>query len=389
MILAVLTSIRMTWLNKCMGGLDKAYKIHKSAAIYFLMLSLLHWLMEKVPGWLIAAGVIEHPGELGDDSLFSEVELFLWESGVTIVEYIIYGLFILGGVALTSRIPYKYFRWSHKLFPLICLLFIYHSATVQFKDRWLTTSGGYLLLILLAIGALASVIGLFQIIGFNKRYNSEVAAIKKHNNVVEITLKSEKAINYRPGQYAFLTFSHDKEPHPFTIASSGTDPHQHRFAIKELGDFTQRLFNHVRTQDPVRIEGPYGEFKFDDSRQKQVWIATGIGITPFLSKMEFMIKNKEIHRDILLVYCSRGEIDKQYPSDLSGLCRESGVKLKYINTDNDESITADSFSRISGDIAEASIWFCGVSNLLDIVKTSLKKNNISLERLHFDSFSMR
>lgn len=389
MVLTVLTSIRLTWLNKQMGGLDKAYKIHKSAAIYCVVLSVLHWLMEKIPGWLVKAGAIAHPGKLGDSSVFTSAELFLWHSGVTIVEYLMYVLIIFVVVALSKKVPYKYFRWSHKVFPIMCILFFYHSATVQLKDHWLTTPSGYLLLVLMAIGVLASVIGLLQMIGFNKKVQSRIVSINKHGDVLEVTLKTDKKFIYRPGQYAFLSFDHNKEPHPFTIASSGLDPHNHTFSIKQFGDFTRDLPSKAQLQQKVVLEGPYGEFMFDDDQGEQLWVATGIGITPFMAKMAQMKQCQSPIKPTRLIYCGRGPLENQYPGNLQQLCQESGVQLQYIDTRQDGKITTDSFIDLAGRLDDASVWFCGNTQLLAVIRSALGTMGVNPRNLHFDSFDMR
>ena len=57
-----------------------------------------------------------------------------------------------------------------------------------------------------------------------------------------------------------------------------------RIVVKACGDFTGQLVGSVDVGDVVQVEGPYGHLTqrhFKSS--EQVWIAGGIGITPFLS----------------------------------------------------------------------------------------------------------
>ncbi|WP_400165331.1 FAD-binding oxidoreductase [Escherichia coli] len=73
----------------------------------------------------------------------------------------------------------------------------------------------------------------------------------------------EHAIDYSPGQFAFLTFAHSKESHPFTIASYTKEKNTLRFAIKNLGDYTSTLASSIKIGQSAFVEGPWGKFDLD------------------------------------------------------------------------------------------------------------------------------
>lgn len=37
---------------------------------------------------------------------------------------------------------------------------------------------------------------------------------------------------------------------------------------------------------PVTVEGPYGCFNFEDQQASQIWVGGGIGITPFIARLD-------------------------------------------------------------------------------------------------------
>nr|WP_246253992.1 hypothetical protein [Comamonas jiangduensis] len=92
----------------------------------------------------------------------------------------------------------------------------------------------------------------------------------------------------------FASFEGLEGPHPFTIASAPdgyarTDDGRQllRLVIKPLGDYTQTLHARLQPGQTVRIEGPYGHFDGQGAaRRVQVWIAGGVGITPFLALLQ-------------------------------------------------------------------------------------------------------
>jgi len=108
-------------------------------------------------------------------------------------------------------------------------------------------------------------------------------------NVTELTLKPlGRSLAFTPGQFVFAAFYDGAgyhgcgEYHPFTIASRPGDGWL-RLIVKALGDCTRRM-QRMRPGAVVRIHGPFGAF-FNpaDRKSAQIWIAGGIGITPFLA----------------------------------------------------------------------------------------------------------
>src|SRR5690606_37760064 len=74
----------------------------------------------------------------------------------------------------------------------------------------------------------------------------------------------------------------------FTISSAWRDDGLLRFSIKGLGDYTRSLPARLRVGDGVTVEGPYGRFDFRPNGRPQILVAGGIGITPFLARLQDM-----------------------------------------------------------------------------------------------------
>ena len=108
------------------------------------------------------------------------------------------------------------------------------------------------------------------------------ARIKK--SFFEISMVPEhKPIKYKSGQFVFVRFYNQrltKESHTFSIASKSNDETL-RIVVKKLGDYTSNM-EELKVGDKVAVEGPYGRFNYKNYSRDQVWIAGGIGITPFL-----------------------------------------------------------------------------------------------------------
>ena len=72
----------------------------------------------------------------------------------------------------------------------------------------------------------------------------------------------------------------------FTLASAW-DPEQARVqvVIKSLGITPARWRNACGAGDADTTEGPYGCFTFAGEARRQIWVAGGIGVTPFMARL--------------------------------------------------------------------------------------------------------
>jgi predicted ferric reductase len=138
--------------------------------------------------------------------------------------------------------------------------------------------------------------------------------------------------DYLPGQFQFVTFDRGRgEEHPFTIATSPATAGSHASTIKASGDFT-RTVGALRPGDLVGIQAAFGRFSHllgPDSR-RLVFIAGGIGITPFMSMLRYMRDRRE-DRDVVLFYANRTEDDIVFRKELDGIAALMAPRLRVIH----------------------------------------------------------
>ena len=111
-------------------------------------------------------------------------------------------------------------------------------------------------------------------------------------------------VPFRPGQFAWLKIGASPfvfEEHPFTIASTATQPWRKEFAIRPLGDFAESLVG-LRPGSRVYLDGPHGNFTLDGLHSSAfVFIAGGVGVTPMLSMLRTMAERGDRRRAVLIV----------------------------------------------------------------------------------------
>ena len=203
------------------------------------------------------------------------------------------------------------------------------------------------------------------------------------------------------GQFAFVTFSTDEGAHPFTIASApnalGTSAEGEpllRLVIKPLGDYTRTLRQRLRAGQRVDIEGPYGCFDGAGARHRQqVWVAAGVGVTPFLALLEARQSGAgatDTDRAAAVVqmhYSTRDAQRDPLLERLQSLCAQAQppVQLTVHDGAQGQRLTPQDLQGSSD--AALDIWFCGPQGLGDALHQHARGPRPW--RLHRESFVMR
>jgi 3-phenylpropionate/trans-cinnamate dioxygenase ferredoxin reductase subunit len=140
-----------------------------------------------------------------------------------------------------------------------------------------------------------------------RRHRYVVAEVKQAApTAVTVVLHAigHEGIPFEAGQFAWLKLGGSPfvfEEHPFTIASTATEPWRKEFTIKALGDFSE-LVAGLRPGRTVYLDGPHGRFTLADLPANGfVFVAGGVGVTPMLSMLRTMADDSDPRPALLLV----------------------------------------------------------------------------------------
>lgn len=387
MSLCMILALRLKWLDKYLNGLDKAYRLHKWLGIVALIATLTHYWFTQGTKWLVGLGILERPVRnrppLDPNAAFSIEQ---WLNGLRgaaegVGEWAFYLALVLMVIALVKRIPYHWFKKCHTFLAVSYLLLVFHAA-ILIKFPYWKQPIGWLMAVLMFAGSYAAMITLLNGIGKKARYQGKVVAIKPLAQMqsVELTLAVENWQGHQAGQFVFLR-SAKGEAHPFTIASAWQPSKPHlRFVIKQLGDYTQQLAQHFPVGQQVEISGPYGNFNFQDNTPEQIWIAAGVGITPFMAALEQGGFTKPI-----TLYYSYHNADPKWLNELKQRAEQANVTLILWHSQTQGRLTATTLKQHSPNIAQAGIWFCGSSEFA----RQLLADGLLSQHFHQELFEMR
>lgn len=393
MSIAMILATKSTWFENFVDGLDKSYRLHKWLGIAAFVFALVHWLWSELPGWI---GLEDGEYYEDYDSFSGEVNRggnileSLDSYGRTIGEYCFYLVVILLVIALVKKIPYRFFVKTHIIMAVVYLGLVFHAITLMDFGYW-TQPIGVVMYILMLAGTLSALIILFGQAGKRRKVVGIIKSIITYPKMDMFELSVEIGYNWKghkEGQFAFLKFKDAEPPHPFTISSawnSNTD--EISFTIKALGDYTNTLINKLKVDDSIMLEGPYGCFTFENNISSQIWIAGGVGITPFLARMEQLAKSKN-KQEINFFYTVK-DLDSDLEKKLKELVEAANINLHLFNTLENERISGEKIRHSVLNWKSTSIWFCGPSKMGTSIKKDLKKNEFNIKNFHQELFKMR
>ena len=196
--------------------------------------------------------------------------------------------------------------------------------------------------------------------------------------------KADK-LKYSAGQFAFFTFPSisNREQHPFTISGHPYNE-ELRITIKGLGDYTNNIVSKLTIGDIALVEGPYGHFSSKHiKKHDQIWIAGGIGITPFLSLCKDMHPNK-----IKLFWCVNDEDEAVYKDELEKIARNnSNFEFVIWSSKTSGYLSADKLG--INNYTDKAYLICGPNSLKENLTQQLKQNNVSTKNIYDEEFAFR
>lgn len=155
-------------------------------------------------------------------------------------------------------------------------------------------------------------------------------------NSVDFVFRTDKQLVYRPGQYMEWTLPHSHIDNRgnrryFTLASSPTEQTL-RLGVKfyePSSSYKQALIDMTTTTDMIAAQVS-GDFVLPrNAKTKLVFIAGGIGVTPFRSMVKYLLDSHE-QRDIVMLYAANSPQDIAYKDVFDQAQQELGMVTTYV-----------------------------------------------------------
>lgn len=363
---------RFKIVESLFGGLDRVYLTHKWLGIWALAFASFHFAFAAEHDAWITMPILELP-----------------RFATRLVRQLAFlALMLIVLLALNRNIPYRVWRWWHKLSGPLFLIVVLHWLSFRSPIALGEPAG-----IWLAAMSAAGIAGagykllLYPFVARHGLYR--VVAVSPGPSAMHLELEPvQRPIAFNPGQFGFLRMKEDglREPHPFTIAS-GSDGRVH-FVIRALGDYTRELVARTVPGMHAEIYGPYGRFERRPAA-REVWIAGGVGITPFISWLTDP-KAERFENVTLFYFFTPG---REFPSAevIRELAGERGAACVPVADGPSSSDFAEHLGRIAaaGDPKEVVVSFCGPAALLDAIREPIRATGIPDSKLRYEHVEFR
>lgn len=190
-----------------------------------------------------------------------------------------------------GRIKYRPWKYIHYLAYIALPLSLLHIPSIGTSYRALSFPRAYFMSVLF-LAVLFTVLRLRHLFMLGRADY----VISRHNKIAQNTMLLQlkplgRAITPRNGQYVYLQSNLLGLGHPFSVLQFDELTGSLTLAYKVFGDFTRDLAN-LQPGTHLYVDGPYGEFtkqKWGSPQQPAVFLAGGIGVTPFV---DYILQNQ-------------------------------------------------------------------------------------------------
>jgi len=222
--------------------------------------------------------------------------------------------------------------------------------------------------------------------------------IRRSPNVESFRFIADQSFDFLPGQFCQVIFDtsnpNNKEANKYLSFSSS--PTKNYFEVtKKLSTsiFSNRLRS-LKKGDKVSFKAPFGNCVFKDSFKKVGFLIGGIGITPVISILEYIV-DKDINTDALLLYSNSTEEDIAFKQELdTWQSRNRRIRVIFTVTScqpQDERcergyIDKELLHKKTDDVKERIFYIFGPPKMVDAMKNICLESECVAENIKIENF---
>lgn len=368
-------STRHKVLDNLFDGLDKSYIYHKYLGISALLMVFVHDITISIG----KRSEIQAGNHIPRDpyAMYGSFSMYLF-------------VIIILVAILAKKLNYERWKTIHKFMLIGYILGIYHYYGSANYAVFSINAFSIWLNIVNCIGILSAIYSIFfyEKTAFKYRFK-----VKKLETVAKGTLEITGSalgtnMNFKSGQFAFLKIL-DKDnkfaSHPFTISEAPKNG-QLQFTIKDLEDDTKALFDTLKIGDEFVVAGPHGKFNYKAETKNQIWIAGGIGVTPFRSFLQAGIP-KDYSIDFFYAY--NNEEEGAYVDELQELVCSDNLRLHLFNSKEKGFLSVEEINKYVKTEETIDVYFCGPKPMRGNLKKQFISSKLKVRKFHYENFQFR
>lgn len=367
----LLLMVREPLIVRWFGGLERMYRWHHAFGLWACTVLLAHPLV-------LAAAVLPTSATRAWN-LLSPAR---WFPSNALGWAALFGLMAGIAASLSRRIRYATWRRLHMSLSFAVLLGVVHA----FAYRGFDTS------VLLVAVSSALAVG-WRVLRADRGFGAhpyEVTSVTQiASQTTEIVLTPLAApLAIAPGQFVMVAFfagPHYQgcgEFHPYTVCDlrHGSPV----LAVKALGDCTNKI-QCLQRGVAARVQGPYGQFLLEASRSPSLWIAGGIGVTPFIARL----RAGDVTTPTELIYTYRRPDAAPYLAELQEQADHQPLfGLRTLVAQEDPRPVFALLDDVQ-DLNSREVYMCGPPLFVRAVVEELHRRGVADSNIHFEAFDFR
>lgn len=214
----------------------------------------------------------------------------------------------------------------------------------------------------------------------------KITHIKQESpNAISLVFTKTQDFFYYPGQYLDIKLPVNDplgNTRAFTISSSPTEDFLMITFKKGITPFKKHLEN-LKIGDEIESSHPAGTFILDET-EPAIFIAGGIGITPFRSMIKYAL-DQDFKKPITLIY-SNSNNNFTFKDELTQWQNHKSLKLQYTNTSQQSRLNGTYIATIVAMCVNYIFYISGSENFITEIKKHLVSLGIEGFNIRTDSF---
>jgi len=208
---------------------------------------------------------------------------------------------------------------------------------------------------------------------------------------IKFRLPPTAKFDYLPGQYVDLSFKGIKRSYSIANAKQVSDGVELHIRKVPNGKMSELLFNGLKENQLMRIEGPKGTFFVRANNKPLILLATGTGIAPIKAIVEQLVKDndkREIH-----IYWGMQYTCELYCKELPALAAQyqhihfNPVLSKELDEQSRKGYVQNAVCLDFDSLVDFEVYACGSLSMINDAKAVFLNKKLPLDAFHSDAFT--
>lgn len=224
----------------------------------------------------------------------------------------------------------------------------------------------------------------------------KVEILSPRNKNIRFQYLEGKKMHFQAGQFVQIFVPQPDKPRrtSYSIASSPTHKGYFELCVTLVdGGVSSTFLHNLKVGDTVQSLGPLGKFTLPQPLPRDVvFIATGSGIAPFRSMINYLLE-MGTERRVSLLFGNRFAEDVLYREEWEALVKKNHNFKSFFTLSRGGAGWSGSVGYVQDKITEAfpdlsnkDFYICGLVKMIDGVVEKLKSQGVLDENIHFERY---